>query len=208
MKVNAQMITDILNRHGEDLYDAIHFSTKPRGMELYSDGYIFDENQSVKWNREQVKIKNAEYETEQKRLEKKQDDAIQEVRDDMAKSILDDYYEDDLGLTLSEIQLAVDHAVNTKGIWEMDDIFNHVAQYLQFLIDYKKLNICKEVYVVRSAECDFGRQILGVFTDENAAYDCEAYWNDNDCGSTSVECEPVRDKFEGDDDWEGREDEE
>lgn len=210
MEVNAQLVIDILEYHRRNLYDAIHFSTKPRNMKLYSDGYIFNEDKSVKWNREQIKIKNAEYEAEQKRLVKEQDNIIQKICDDIADDIFNLYNDYDLGLTLPEIQLAINHAVNTKGIWEIDDIFSHVVAYLQILVDYKALNIntCKEVYVVRSAECDFGRQILGIFTDEDAAYECEAYWNENDCGSTSVECEPVADKFEGDDNWEGCKDEE
>ena len=210
MEVNAQLVIDMLEYHRRNLYDAIHFSTKPRNMKLYSDGYIFDEDKSVKWNREQIKIKNAEYEAEQKRLVKEQDNIIQKICDDIADDIFNLYNDYDLGLTLPEIQLAINHAVNTKGIWEIDDIFSHVVVYLQILVDYKALNIntCKEVYVVRSAECDFGRQILGIFTDEDAAYECKAYWNENDCGSTSVECKPVADKFEGDDNWEGCEDEE
>lgn len=209
MEVNAQLVIDILEYNRENLYDAIHFSTKPRNIKLYSDEYIFDEDKSIKWNREQVKIKNAEYEAEQKRLVKEQGNIIQRICDDMAKDIFEQYNDYDLGLSLPEIQLAISHAVNTKGVWEIDDIFNHVVAYLQILVDYKALNIntCKEVYVVRSAERDFSRQILGIFTNEDAAYDCEEYCNENDCGSTSVECKPVADKFESDDYLEGSEDE-
>lgn len=205
MKVNASLVRSIIGFNIENLYNAMHRSITPK-TRRYSDGYVFDEDKSVKWNKEQVEIKNAKYEAERKRLVKEQDNIIQKICDDMAKDILDEYNDDDLGLTLPEIQLAINHAVDRK--FDMDEIEEDIIRHLQILIDYKELNVCKEVYVVRSAECDFGRQILGIFTDEDAAYECEAYWNENDCGSTSVECEPVADKFEGDDNWEGREDEE
>ena len=139
MNINTRLMTDILEYHREDLYDIIHSSTRPSNMKLYMNGYIFDEDRSVKWNKEQIKIKNAEYEAEQKRLEEKKAKAIQEICNDMAKDILDYYYEDNLELTLPEIQLATNHAVNTKGIWEIDDIFSYVIEYLKILIEYKKL---------------------------------------------------------------------
>ena len=202
MKVNAQLMRSIIEWNIENLYNAMHLSATPKKRQ-YSDGYVFDEDKSVKWNKEQVEIKNAEYEAERKRLVKEQDNIIQKICDDMAKDILDEYNDDDLGLTLPEIQLAINHAVDRK--FDMDEIEENIIRHLQILIDCKELNVCKEVYIVRSAECDFGRQILGIFTNEDAAYECEAYWNENDCGSTSVECEPVADKFEGDDNWEGRE---
>lgn len=203
MKVNAQLMRSIIEWNIENLYNAMHLSATPK-KRRYSDGYVFDEDKSVKWNKEQVEIKNAEYEAERKRLVKEQDNIIQKICDDIAKDILDEYNDDDLGLTLPEIQLAINHAVDRK--FDMDEIEENIIRHLQILIDCKELNVCKEVYIVRSAECDFGRQILGIFTNEDAAYECEAYWNENDCGSTSVECEPVADKFEGDDNWEGEND--
>lgn len=48
MEVNAQLAIDILEYNRKNLYDAIHFLTKPRNMKLYLDGYIFDEDKSVK----------------------------------------------------------------------------------------------------------------------------------------------------------------
>ena len=205
MEVNSSLVRSIIELNIENLYDAMHFSVTPKKRQ-YSDGYVFDEDKSVKWNKDQVEIKNAEYEAERERLIKEQDNTIQKICNDMARDILDEYNDDDLGLTLPEIQLAINHAVDRR--FDMDEIEEDIIRHLQILIDCKELNVCKEVYVVRSAERDFGRQILGIFANEDAAYDCEAYWNENDCGSTSVECKPVADKFEGDDNWEGREDEE
>lgn len=66
MDINTRLMTEILEYHRENLYDAIHSSTRPSNMKLYMNGYIFDEGRSVKWNKEQIKIKNAEYEAEQK----------------------------------------------------------------------------------------------------------------------------------------------
>lgn len=193
MKVNASLVRSIIESNIENLYDAMHCSIAPK-TRRYSDGYVFDEDKSVKWNKEQVEIKNAEYEAERERLIKEQDNIIQKICDDMAKDILDEYNDYDLGLTLPEIQLAINYALDRK--FDRYEIENDIIRNLQILIDCKELNVCKEVYIVRSAECNFGRQILGVFTNEEAAYNCEVYWNENDCGSTNVECKPVADKFE------------
>lgn len=193
MKVNASLVRSIIEPSIENLYDAMHRSITPK-TRRYSDGYVFDEDKSVKWNKEQVEIKNAEYEAEREQLIKEQDNIIQKICDDMAKDILDKYNDYDLGLTLPEIQLAINHAVDRK--FDMDKSEENIIRNLQILIDCKELNICKEVYIVHSTECSFDGQILGVFTNEDAAYNCEVYWNENDCGSTNVECKPVMDKFE------------
>lgn len=48
-----------------DKYD--RFSCKPKLL-IYKNGYIFDEDKSVKWNREEVERRNNEYNEELKRL--------------------------------------------------------------------------------------------------------------------------------------------
>ncbi len=137
MKVNASLVRCIIELSIEDLYNAMHLTTPKKRR--YSDGYVFDEDKSVKWNKEQVKIKNAEYEAERERLIKEQDNIVQKICDDMANDILNDYNDYDLGLTLSEIQFAINHAVDRK--FDMDEIEDYIIRYLQILVDYKALNI-------------------------------------------------------------------
>lgn len=137
MKVNASLVRCIIELNVEDLCDVRNFSPKPK-IGWYSDEYIFDEDKSVKWNREQVKIKNAEYEAEQKRLVKEQDNIIQKICNDMANDILNYYNDDDLGLTLPEIQLAINYAIDIN--FDMDEIEDHIIRHLQILVDYKALN--------------------------------------------------------------------
>lgn len=79
MEVNALLVRSIIESNIEDLYNAMHRSVTPK-TRRYSDGYVFDEDKSVKWNREQVEIKNAEYEAERKQLAKEQDNTIQKIK--------------------------------------------------------------------------------------------------------------------------------
>jgi hypothetical protein len=43
-----------------DAYDRIKFPTKKSFGQTYADNHIFDEEQSVRWNREEVQRRNAE----------------------------------------------------------------------------------------------------------------------------------------------------
>lgn len=56
----------------------------------------------------------------------------------MANDILNNYNDYDLGLTLPEIQFAINHAVDRK--FDMDEIEDYIIRYLQILVDYKALN--------------------------------------------------------------------
>lgn len=137
MKVNASLVRSIIEFNIENLYEAMHRPITPK-TRRYSDGYVFDEDKSVKWNREQVKIKNAEYEAERERLIKESGNIIQRICDDMAKDIFEQYNDYDLGLTLPEIQLAINHAIDNN--FDVDEIAKDIIRHLQILVDYKALN--------------------------------------------------------------------
>lgn len=55
-----------------DLYDKekeySHFSCKPNGMKKYAYNTVFDENKSVKWNRQEVERLNESYAKEEWKL--------------------------------------------------------------------------------------------------------------------------------------------
>lgn len=54
----------------------------------------------------------------------------------------------------------------------------------------------RTVYIVRSAEEDFRHQILGVFKDQYAAWDCERWYHSIGVGSIRIDEEYLQDKFE------------
>ena len=61
-------------------------STIPE-LKKYKEGYIFDENMSVKWNREQVQLRNEEYKDEAIRL-RKEHVSLENEADDAAVEYL------------------------------------------------------------------------------------------------------------------------
>lgn len=52
----------------KELESASAMSCKPLGLSRYSKDHVFDENKSVKWNREQVEKANQRYDAEVARL--------------------------------------------------------------------------------------------------------------------------------------------
>jgi hypothetical protein len=64
-------------------------SCKPVGMSLVEEGYVFDEDKSVKWNREQVSKNNQKYQDEVKRLNQAKMKAREETYAAFYKDIAD-----------------------------------------------------------------------------------------------------------------------
>lgn len=52
------------------------------------------------------------------------------------------------------------------------------------------------IYIVRTSEYDFRSQILGVFTDQYAAWDCERWYHSIGVESIRIDEEYLQDKFE------------
>lgn len=76
-----------------DLYDKAYVGWKhkpdPTKYTHYSEDYIFDEDKSVKWNREQVKKFNREYEAEAQRLRSEEIAARKEADDAIMSYIIE-----------------------------------------------------------------------------------------------------------------------
>lgn len=66
-----------------------NMSCKPVGMSLVEEGYVFDEDKSVKWNREQVSKNNQKYQEEVKRLNQDKMKAREETYAAFYKDIAD-----------------------------------------------------------------------------------------------------------------------
>lgn len=73
----------------ERLNKVRNMSCKPVGMSLVEEGYVFDEDKSVKWNREQVSKNNQKYQDEVKRLNQAKMKAREETYAVFYKDIAD-----------------------------------------------------------------------------------------------------------------------
>ena len=73
---------------------------KPDLLRSYKEGYVFDENKSVKWNREEVERLNGEYDEECKRLRSLRNSKIDEVENEIFK-----YISNETGLSIDKSKL-------------------------------------------------------------------------------------------------------
>ena len=62
------------------MQDAISMSVIPKAGRKYRDDYVFDEDKSVKWNREQVRKHNGEFDTERTHLRAARDEKIKSAK--------------------------------------------------------------------------------------------------------------------------------
>lgn len=81
--------TDMSDYYVERLNKVRNMSCKPVGMSLVEEGYVFDEDKSVKWNREQVSKNNQKYQDEVKRLNQAKMKAREETYAAFYKDIAD-----------------------------------------------------------------------------------------------------------------------
>lgn len=73
----------------EKWYKVVDFSTIPdSSFKSYPHGYVFDEEKSVKWNREELERVNAEYHNERDRLRRAYSDLYNEANDLTLKYIM------------------------------------------------------------------------------------------------------------------------
>lgn len=62
------------------MQDAISMSVIPKAGRKYRDDYVFNEDKSVKWNCEQVRKHNGEFDTERTRLRAARDEKIKSAK--------------------------------------------------------------------------------------------------------------------------------
>ena len=75
---------------GKEMEQVWSMSCKP-GPEFksYKSGSVIDEEQSVRWNREQVEFQNNQYQEEVKRLNQLKNDKVKEVSEQIYNKIMD-----------------------------------------------------------------------------------------------------------------------
>ena len=75
---------EVLNKYKA----VISHSTIP-GFKKYKEGYIFDEDKSVRWNKNEVILRNKEYEDEANRLQKEHRLLVKEADDAAIQYLLE-----------------------------------------------------------------------------------------------------------------------
>lgn len=116
---------------------------------MYKEGHVFDEEKSVKWNREEVKRKNKEYKEELKRLIKEHKEEF-----DLAKDTVISLIADKLKTILPGADAELIHPDNLKkkadlifaNAWEkrhsygMHEVLTEVEELVDFIDDFMKVN--------------------------------------------------------------------
>lgn len=122
----------------QSAYETVRsMSCVPKSVKKVKPDHIFDEDKSVKWNREQVEINNAVYRAEVARLFTEKNKA----RDDVINMIVEKI-QSEVGASLSKRK--------AKAIWEFAYEERHsygfydVHAYLFKLIDLVKILVSKE----------------------------------------------------------------
>lgn len=103
-------------------------SCKPVGLQKYKPGHIFDENMSVKWNRDKLEEENQKYRDEVNRLNAEKSKGLWTVHDLVYQKI-----REEVGHGLSEHAAAVifNYAYESKHAYG----FYAVRQELESLIE-------------------------------------------------------------------------
>lgn len=137
-----EMLKYDLEDYKDELYDLVHFSTTPKmPFKIYSEDYVFDEDKTVKWNREQVKIKNEEYALEKTRLEELKEQTKDKLIEDIAKMLYDiiseGYLRDEIFLSVPQLKLIIKYAIEyTKDSYDPYNIINSIILGINFSVQF------------------------------------------------------------------------
>lgn len=113
---------------------AYGMSCKPSGLQKYKAGHIFDENMSVKWNRDKLEEENKKFEGEVSRLNTAKNKALLAVHELVYQKIQDDVGHN-LSRTAAEkiFNYAYDdkHAYGFHEVrWELERLVELVSEIL------------------------------------------------------------------------------
>lgn len=141
IKLRFEELRNEIKDYYNDLYNVYHMNIIPNSnlFKTYDEHYIFDEDKSVKWNKEQIKLKNEEYKQEKERLIKLRDKEWQELSSKIARRLLEtsqNWYRDEIKLSLKQLNLIVLYAIEyTEDAYEPDNIINSIILELNLAVD-------------------------------------------------------------------------
>lgn len=129
-----------LEDYQKDLYNVIYMTIEPsefNGLIKYKDDYIFDEDKTVRWNKEQVKIENQKYEDEKIRLSKLKIEAENKIKDEIAEMLFkESRYYNGINLTLNQFKILVHYAMEyAPDSYDTQSIFESIILNLNLAVD-------------------------------------------------------------------------
>lgn len=107
----------------------------PNIYHRYSEGAVIDEDKSVKWNREEVKRLNDEYQSECERLRKEYNKIQSLVTDAIIKDLSEEYE-----LSAAECEIIWNRAYSEEhgcGIYSVVDKFRDIAEIYDDLLSVR-----------------------------------------------------------------------
>lgn len=124
-----------INEIASDYSNGIYSNQKPFPKQTkYKDGHIFDENQTVKWNKEEVQRRNDEIIRLRDEYDNESNSLSDKLRDDVIYNLIYDY-----DLTQAQAEMTYDNAYSDKHS-SMNDVFYYAANLAEY---YKKMMIIK-----------------------------------------------------------------
>lgn len=117
----------------ENLYDKAHeyenFSCKPAHCCKYKIGTIFDEEKSVKWNREEVERKNFEFENAVKQLNHEKNLLYTELI-----SMINSYITVETGVSVKKSEKIWNYLYSNYHAYGLAECLNHLDELLELFL--------------------------------------------------------------------------
>lgn len=117
----------------ENLYDKAYkyenFSCKPAYCRKYKIGTIFDEEKSVKWNREEVERKNFEFENAVKQLNREKNLLYTELI-----SMINSYITVETGVSVERSEKIWNYLYSNYHAYGLAECLNHLDELLELFL--------------------------------------------------------------------------
>ena len=127
------MFLELLKKR-EEAY--AEFYKNDRQCKLYPADYIFDENQSVKWNREQVDLKNQEIKDTHIFKKKLLIEKTKEINNKILEKIISETNTNDIHCAQELFQLASQYA-DDESICVFNDYLNDLCDLVNMYMEAK-----------------------------------------------------------------------
>ena len=109
--------------------------TYPRKSEIMKDGYITDENKSVKWNKEQVIKNQKEYNNEMTLYQKENERLAKLFEEDVIN-----YIKNEFNYNEKAAKFILSEAWERGHSYGLQQVINEVTDLVEFIYDFNSLN--------------------------------------------------------------------